>query len=88
MTQIDPRIIQIREVLLQNVSEKYQALVETINKIGLHQEFKAEAIRQINSGFLWAKEGISILSVTFEEPIKDSAEKENSNVQNDVGTEL
>ena len=65
---VDARLLQVREVLLQTVSEKYQALVETINKIPM-AIFKDEAIRQINSGFLWAKEGISTVNFNFDEPV-------------------
>ncbi len=64
--QLDPRLIQTRQVLLQSVIEKYQALVEVINKIPMQQDIKAEAIRNINSGYLWAKEGISSVTFNFE----------------------
>ena len=66
--QIDPRLIQMQQVLLQTISDKYQALVETINKIPMQQDFKVSAITNINQGFLWAKEGIPTVNFNFEPP--------------------
>ncbi len=63
---IDPQLTQMREVILQTVAEKYQALVEVINKIPMQQEIKVEAIRFINSGYLWAKEGVSLVTFNFD----------------------
>ncbi len=73
-TTIDPRLEQVRAVLLQSVSEKYQALIEVINKIPLQPEFRANCFLNINQGYLWAKEGISILNFNFDAPTAPAAE--------------
>jgi hypothetical protein len=66
--QNDQRLIQMRQVLLQTVTEKYQSFLDTIQKIPFQQDFKIEAIRNINQGYLWLKEGSHTINFNFEEP--------------------
>ena len=71
MTQIDPRFAQMREVLLQTVFEKYFALIEVINKTPIQQELKLDAIRFINAGYLFAKEGVLTVVFNFDAPVNE-----------------
>jgi hypothetical protein len=70
--EVDERILQLRQVLLQTVVDKYKALIETIDKITYPQDYKTNAIYNINQGFLWAKEGIGSVTFNFE-PLAEAA---------------
>jgi hypothetical protein len=72
VAEIDPRLVQMRQVLLQSLAEKYHVLVDTITKIPMAQEFKSHAIFNINQGFMWAKEAITLIVFNFDKPANET----------------
>lgn len=64
-----------KQYLLAQFFTKYQALMEFVQALEIHPQFKANAIMRLDEGMFWSREAIINMAAPVEAPANQPAEE-------------